>query len=108
MLQGIDSYINGVERLLEKAAEMALEVNKKAAGEAKADKAMVVNRKSIDKNGGIDFSADKVNLEIQNSSQGINLHLDSVQLEELKNVSGFVPVIINIQPIVDIKEFLDK
>jgi len=56
--------------------------------------------------GGIDFTADKTPLEIQNSGGGIQFHLDSAQLAQLQNVPGFVPVIINIQPMINLKKFL--
>jgi guanylate kinase len=56
--------------------------------------------------GGIDLTANKTSLEIKNSGESIKLHLDSAMLRELQNTPGFVPVIINIQPMTDLKEFL--
>jgi poly(ADP-ribose) glycohydrolase ARH3 len=63
-------------------------------------------KSSINGPGGIDFTADKTPLEIQNSGKGIRFHLDHTMLQQLRNASGFVPVIINIQPMIDLKIFL--
>jgi len=59
------------------------------------------------KPGGIDFNSDKINLQIQNNVGGIKFHIDPAMLEQLKNTPGFVPVIINIQPMRDLKGFLE-
>ncbi len=58
--------------------------------------------------GGIDFKSDKVNsaFVIKTSGEGIKFHIDPVMLEQLQNVPGFIPVIINIQPMNNIREFL--
>jgi len=56
--------------------------------------------------GGIDFTAGKAPLEIQNAGEGIKFRLDPVMLQELQNAAGFVPVIINIQPVTDLRLFL--
>ncbi len=55
--------------------------------------------------GGIDLTSDKA-LTVQNNGQGIKFHIDPAQLEQLQNAPGFVPVIINIQPMTDIRTFL--
>jgi tetratricopeptide (TPR) repeat protein len=57
-------------------------------------------------NGGIDFTANKTPLDIQNSNKGIKFYVDPAILQQLQNVSGFVPVIINIRPVNNITEFL--
>ena len=77
------------------------------------------NPAQISSTGGIDFNADKMNLETKMDSRsslpggrqggndsGIQFHIDPAMLERFKNVPGFEPVIINIQPLVDIKQFL--
>ncbi len=70
--------------------------------------------------GGIDFNADKINLEVKmdsrqkhsgmtregDDSEGIKLNIDPAMLEQLRNATGFVPVIINIQPMTDLRQFL--
>ena len=66
----------------------------------KMDKAMNVEK------GGIDFTANKTPLEIQNSGEGIKFKIDPVMLRQLQNTPGFVPVIINIQPMTDLRKFL--
>ena len=37
---------------------------------------------------------------------GIKFHLDPAQLQQLQNALGFVPVIINIQPLKSLPDFL--
>jgi len=60
-----------------------------------------------DKNtGGIDLTPAKMNLQTQNSGGGIKFHLDPAMLDQLRNAPGFVPVIINIQPMTDLRQFL--
>jgi len=63
------------------------------------DKAMNVANK-----GGIDLSA-KTPLEIRGEGQ-IKFVLDPRQLKQLQDAQGFIPVILSIQPITDIKGFL--
>jgi len=63
--------------------------------------------------GGIDFNSDKMNLQVKmdsrlrgNDNSGIKFHIDHAPLEQLQNAPGFTPVIINIQPMTDLKMFL--
>jgi len=56
--------------------------------------------------GGIDLTAHKNSLEIQNSGQAIKFHLDPAMLKQLQDAPGFVPVIINIQPMRNLRRFL--
>ena len=56
--------------------------------------------------GGIDFNADKINLQIQNQGEGIKFNLDPAMLQQLQNAPGFTPVIINIAPLENLREFL--
>jgi hypothetical protein len=58
------------------------------------------------KRGGIDFTANRTPLEIQNSGEGIKFHMDAAMLQQLQNAPGFVPVIINIQPLKNLQQFL--
>ena len=55
--------------------------------------------------GGIDLTSDKA-LTVQNNGQGIKFHIDPAMLQQLQNTLGFVPVIINIQPLKSLQEFL--
>ncbi|MBF0489510.1 MAG: hypothetical protein HQL15_02685 [Candidatus Omnitrophica bacterium] len=55
-------------------------------------------------NGGIDLTSDKT-LQIQNSGQGFEFKIDPAQLSMLRNASGLVPIVIDIQPISDLLLF---
>ena len=59
------------------------------------------------KRGGIDFTTNKTPLEIQNAGEGIKFHLDPAMLEQFRNAHGFVPVIISMQPIGNLRAFFD-
>ncbi len=61
---------------------------------------------NIQKNGGIDLTPANMNLQTQNAGEGIKFHLDPAQLAQLQNAPGFVPVIIYIQPLENLKQFL--
>ncbi|MDE1921717.1 MAG: GGDEF domain-containing protein [Candidatus Omnitrophica bacterium] len=65
-----------------------------------ADNAMVATP------GGIDLTAGNMPLEIRNAGSGIRLNLDPVQMARLQSAPGFVPVIVNIQPMSDLRGFL--
>lgn len=56
--------------------------------------------------GGIDFNTGLINLQLQNAGRDIRLHIDPTMLHQLQNAPGFVPVIISIQPVRDLKVFL--
>ena len=56
--------------------------------------------------GGIDLTPARMNLQTQNAGGGIKFYLDPAMLEQLRNAPGFVPVIINIQPMTDLRQFL--
>ncbi|MBF0490100.1 MAG: hypothetical protein HQL15_05705, partial [Candidatus Omnitrophica bacterium] len=55
--------------------------------------------------GGIDLTSDKA-MQVQSSGEGIQFHIDSAQLAQLQNASGFSPIIVSMQRITDIKGFL--
>ena len=56
--------------------------------------------------GGIDLTPANMHLQIQNASKGIKFQVDPAMLRQLQNAPGFVPVIINIQPLKSLPEFL--
>jgi hypothetical protein len=58
--------------------------------------------------GGIDLTPANMNLQTQNAGagEGIKFHLDPALMKQLQNAAGFVPVIINIQPMQDLRRFL--
>jgi DnaJ-domain-containing protein 1 len=57
--------------------------------------------------GGINLTSGRMDLQIQNSGDGITFKLDPAMLAQLQNASGFVPVIINVQPLTDLRGFLE-
>jgi len=57
--------------------------------------------------GGIDLTPANMNLQTQNAGEGIKFHLDHAMIQQLQNTSGFVPVIVDIQPLDDLKSFLE-
>ena len=63
-------------------------------------------QKESNETGGIDLTPANMNLQTQNAGGGIKFHLDPAQLFQLQNAPGFVPVIINIQPMADLQMFL--
>ena len=56
--------------------------------------------------GGIDLHSSRLKLETTREGKDIRLHLDPAQLQQMQNASGFTPVIINIQPMSDLRFFL--
>ncbi|MDE2222180.1 MAG: hypothetical protein KGK03_03815, partial [Candidatus Omnitrophica bacterium] len=56
--------------------------------------------------GGIDLTRSQMNLQVAHSAGQIQFRLDQAMVHQLKNVSGFRPVIINIQPMDDLRRFL--
>ncbi|MDE2027896.1 MAG: hypothetical protein KGJ11_05075, partial [Candidatus Omnitrophica bacterium] len=81
----------------QRPASMA-EVGNMLQGILDADKAQTT--------GGIDLTAGQMNLHMNNSGQAIKFHLDPAQLARLGNAPGFMPVIIHVQPMVDLRKFL--
>ena len=78
--------------------------NNNGNGQAEsADKAQIsLGRKAP---GGINFNADKLDLQVQNQEGEIKFKLDPAMLRDFQNAPGFVPVIIKIQPLNDIGVF---
>jgi len=80
-------------------------LDERLKGNAKLNIKVYKNNARIEKNGGIDLTSNKA-LSVQNNGQGIKFHIDPAQLAQLQNAPGFVPVIINIQPLKDLPAFL--
>ena len=59
-----------------------------------------------DKKGGVDFTANKTPLEVKSGGEGIQFHIDPAMLAQLQNAPGFVPDIISIEPMTDLRAFL--
>jgi hypothetical protein len=77
-----------------------------------ADHAMKADNAALNNplnKGGIDFDPARMDLQTQaagGGNAGIRFHLDPAMLAQLQNATGFVPVIINIKPMGDIRKFL--
>ena len=56
--------------------------------------------------GGIDLTSLK-SLSVQHNGQGIKFHIEPAMLAQLQNAPGFIPVIINMQPLRDLRAFLE-
>jgi hypothetical protein len=67
---------------------------------------IVADRAMLNDVGGIDLTLNKLNLEIQKNSGDIHFKFNPAMLARLQNVPGFVPVIINVQPLKDLPAFL--
>ena len=64
------------------------------------DKAM-----KADETGGIDLTSNKF-IQTKDAGESIKFHLDPAMLAQLQNAPGFVPVIIDMQPMTDLQGFL--
>ena len=59
------------------------------------------------KYGGIDFNADKINLQIKQADEaGIKFDIDPAMLKQLQGAAGFTPVIIQLKPLENLQMFL--
>ncbi len=56
--------------------------------------------------GGIDLNSDKLDLQRQNIGGEIKFRVDPAMLKQLQNASGLVPIIVDIQPLMDLRKFL--
>ena len=56
--------------------------------------------------GGIDLTADKMNLNIKDNGQALEFKIDAAMMSQLQSAPGFVPVIIDIKPVGDLPAFL--
>jgi diguanylate cyclase (GGDEF)-like protein len=67
---------------------------------------VVADRDSAMTRGGIDLSPANNVLKTQNNGGEIKFHMDPAMLKQLQNAPGFIPVIISIQPMTDLRQFL--
>jgi len=56
--------------------------------------------------GGIDLTAQNMNLKTLNAGQGIKFYTNPAMLRQLENAPGFTPVVINIHPLDSLPKFL--
>lgn len=59
-----------------------------------------------ERRGGIDLTHANMNLQIQSNNGEIKFQMNAAMLAQLQNASGFVPVIIKIQPMTNLRMFL--
>ena len=91
---GFRSDIEGTLKKLMRA----LMDSEKISGKSGMDSAMA--------KGGIDLAADKISLEVKNSGEGIEFDLDPDILQRIQNAAGITPVVIGLQPLESLSEFL--
>jgi hypothetical protein len=95
-----------------------IELNRVLASclDVKSENTKIENREVVAEKGGIDLTSDKA-LEVKNDGQGEisakggsvsgwKFNIDPAMLEQLQHVPGFAPMIINIQPMNNLREFL--
>ena len=75
------------------------------------DPAMIAHLKKRHKKGGIDFTAGRMNLHVKafssvGKSRMITFNLDPSMILQLQNARGFEPVIVRMQPIHELSDFL--
>jgi len=56
--------------------------------------------------GGIDLTASQMNVETRNTNGAIRFHLNPAQLAQLQNARGFIPQILTMQPLKDLRAWL--
>jgi len=66
-----------------------------------------VSISDVSENGGIDLTSAIMNLQTRNMGGLIQFHPDLAMLKQLQNAPGFIPTIINIQPMNDLRQFLE-
>ena len=105
ILPCFDTKVSTIDEAFKILEEAIVQV----AGEQQVpkDSAMLDQGKGIKENGGIDLRTDLITKSVTRSVYGgIKFHLDPAMLLALQNAPGFVPVIINIQPLESLSEFL--
>src|SRR5262249_9744477 len=56
--------------------------------------------------GGIDLNPNKMDLQLKNAGKAIKFHVDANMFRKLQNTDGFTPIIINVQPVINLRMFL--
>jgi len=75
--------------------------------ELSKDDAQAVDQAQVGPYGGIDLQTDRMELDIRGNAGAFAVEIPVDKLEQLKNdVKGFVPLIINVQPVRDVPMFL--
>ncbi|MDO8675272.1 MAG: nucleoside monophosphate kinase [Candidatus Omnitrophota bacterium] len=98
---------SGTPNDLETKINGMVEEFKKFLKDSDIDNAQLGDDKAtVSNTGGIDLTPANLYLQTSNSGGQIKFHIDPAILQQLQNASGFVPVIINIQPLNNLPEFL--
>jgi hypothetical protein len=71
-----------------------------------ADAQRVIAQYTEDATGGIDLNATDKLMQVKASGDGVKFSIDPVLLERMRAASGLSPVIINVQPLNDLSQFL--
>ena len=56
--------------------------------------------------GGIDLTAGRMNIETKGSGPGVQFNISPAQFQQWQDSPGVTPVIINIEPMTDLSQFL--
>ena len=56
--------------------------------------------------GGIDFKAEKMNVQVQNGGEAVKLNVNQAMIGQFEDVSGFKSVILGIEPVANLGNFL--
>ncbi|MBF0511588.1 MAG: hypothetical protein HQL13_04575, partial [Candidatus Omnitrophica bacterium] len=68
----------------------------------KPDSAMGASKLQHFEKGGIDLNSANLNLLIKRDGKGVPLPIDKQDMEQLKGIRGFVPVILGIRPVINL------
>ncbi|MBF0479490.1 MAG: hypothetical protein HQL26_08405 [Candidatus Omnitrophica bacterium] len=105
-----------LERELKKNIEELLQVYRNGLAEkfrmsdfahsekAKGDQAQITN--PAPKDGGIDLNAAHLKVDVDQEGRGFEIKTDPAMIEQLKNINGFVPVIIDVVPVTNLRMLL--
>jgi len=100
-------YSNGAARTWDIRGRLqTVLINHLTDAAIKSDRAMFTIIKKANGPGGIDLTPAHMHLQTQNAGSEIKFNLDPALMAQLQNAPGFVPLIINIQPMDNLKEFL--
>ena len=65
-----------------------------------------MEQNTTDVNGGIDLTSDQALTVRNGGAGGIKFQIDPVKIRQWQNTAGFMPVIINVQPLKNVPSFM--
>ena len=95
-----------IEDNLSKKSIYLFDRAQKGAGNLAMESENIIAKGAVKSTGGIDLTSAKMNLQTRNSGGEIKFHIDPDMYQKLQNSPGFVPVIISIQPMINLRKFL--